>query len=230
MSELDIQRARWWRRANIPVKHQDAKLVDLRPAEYLDPDHLPAFDEWVTSHVRGEGDGRGLAIIGPPGFGKTTLSCAILRELVRWAPKEALGHTPQVGFSMDRPLVFTEFATYLTNKRQLMKMEQRGQVDHPAFVQAELLCEGIEAVCLNDAWNCRYAVLDDVGKEHTTSSGWAENVLDEVLRHRFNRGFPTIITSNKAIELWDGAYSESMKSFAREAFIEVGVSGEDRRA
>lgn len=55
-------------------------------------------------------------------------------------------------------------------------------------------------------------VLDDVGKEHSSKSGWSATVLDQVLRYRHNEGRPTIITTNLALPKWAG-YNESMESF-----------------
>ena len=55
-------------------------------------------------------------------------------------------------------------------------------------------------------------VLDDVGKEHSSKSGWSASVLDQVLRYRHNEGRPTIITTNLALPKWAG-YNESMESF-----------------
>jgi hypothetical protein len=76
----------------------------------------------------------------------------------------------------------------------------------------------------------RTFVLDDLGKEHKTSSGWAEDTFDELLRARFNSGLPTIVTSNTPLSKWGTNYSEAMASFAYEAFIPIDVnSGKDLR-
>jgi DNA replication protein DnaC len=73
-------------------------------------------------------------------------------------------------------------------------------------------------------------VLDDIGKEYRTASGWAENVFDELLRSRYNAGLPTIITTNVELAQWD-KYGPAMESFAHEAFVNVAVKAPrgDRR-
>jgi DNA replication protein DnaC len=78
--------------------------------------------------------------------------------------------------------------------------------------------------------NVRTFVLDDLGKEYSTSAKWAENTFDALLRSRFNAGFPTIITTNVPLRSWAGIYGEAMGSFAYEAFIPIDIIAKgDRR-
>ena len=74
-------------------------------------------------------------------------------------------------------------------------------------------------------------VLDDLGKEYRTQSGWSENTFDALLRARFNAGLPTVITTNVPLSKWRVTYGEAMASFAHEAFVEVKVESDkgDRR-
>ena len=74
-------------------------------------------------------------------------------------------------------------------------------------------------------------ILDDLGKEYRTSTGWAENQFDALLRSRFNAGLPTIVTTNVPIKNWGVVYGEPMGSFAYEAFVPIEVKSEtgDRR-
>jgi DNA replication protein DnaC len=79
--------------------------------------------------------------------------------------------------------------------------------------------------------NTRVFILDDLGKEHRTATGWAENTFDALLRSRFNAGLPTIVTTNVPLKNWGVVYGEPMGSFAHEAFIPIAVKapGGDRR-
>ena len=78
--------------------------------------------------------------------------------------------------------------------------------------------------------NVRTFVLDDLGKEYSTSAKWAENTFDALLRSRFNAGFPTIITTNIPLQSWGKVYGEAMGSFAYEAFIPIDIIAKgDRR-
>jgi DNA replication protein DnaC len=73
-------------------------------------------------------------------------------------------------------------------------------------------------------------LLDDVGKEHRTKSGYAENELDVLLRLRHREGRPTLITSNVPPKDWGVIYHESMGSFIQESFTMIKMVGSDRRA
>jgi DNA replication protein DnaC len=66
-------------------------------------------------------------------------------------------------------------------------------------------------------------VIDDLGKEHRTATGWAENTFDAVLRSRYNAGLPTIVTTNVPLKNWGEVYGEAMESFAHEAFLPINV-------
>ena len=80
--------------------------------------------------------------------------------------------------------------------------------------------------------NVKLLILDDLGKEYRTASGWAENQFDALLRTRFNYGLPTIITTNVPIESWGEVYGESMYSFLHEAFTTyqvISMEGDRRR-
>jgi DNA replication protein DnaC len=74
-------------------------------------------------------------------------------------------------------------------------------------------------------------VIDDLGKEHRTSSGWAENYFDHLVRSRFLMGLSTIVTTNVAIKDWGQVYGESMASFAHEALTPLVIRSDkgDRR-
>jgi DNA replication protein DnaC len=79
--------------------------------------------------------------------------------------------------------------------------------------------------------NVQVLILDDIGKEHRTATGWAENQFDAVLRARFNAGLPTIVTTNVPLKDWGSVYGEAMGSFAHEAFIPLVITAPegDRR-
>jgi DNA replication protein DnaC len=66
-------------------------------------------------------------------------------------------------------------------------------------------------------------VIDDIGREHASLSGWQKNLLHHVLRTRFNNGLPTIITTNVMREDWAGLYGDSTESFIYEAFIYMAI-------
>lgn len=157
-----------------------------------------------------ETDGKGLMLVGPPGTGKTLLAGVVLRE--------AHEANYRCGFFLT--------ANYLKLLRDMMALEQLGAAGDPV-AQEKWHAKND----LHDKIRSRYdfIVLDDVGKEHATRSAWAEDELDLLLRHRYNRGLPTIITSNQRVSEWGFRYSDSMESFLAEAFVPVVAIGDDYR-
>ena len=87
----------------------------------------------------------------------------------------------------------------------------------------ELLYNGILGEATDDTYNVRVLVLDDVGKEHASASGWQKNMLHHVLRTRFNHGLPTIVTTNIKLDDWEAHYGSATQSFVHEAFVYVNM-------
>lgn len=189
---------------------------------------FPALQQWA---VEPPSIGMGVALEGQPGLGKTSLACALLRAYAKEHPPRTMGMDPLQPSSTRpmRPYFFTTFATHLTRKMTLMQMKSDGMSDSDEFWELSLLVAGVEAIAINPRWDVRCLVLDDMGKEHTTKSQWAEDTFDELLRRRYDRGFPTIVTTNSRLSEWGRIYNPSMASFARECFVPVLMSGQDRR-
>jgi DNA replication protein DnaC len=189
--------------------------------EFSDLEPSPAVEkvrQWVERVVNGEiiqkaGDpfcGLGIMLVGNPGHGKTTLASTALQSLIRGIPGEVLG-TP--GTLPNRIGAFMDYPKLLRLQKSLWSEENEAD---------QLLLDSIygDSDRMN---NVRVFVLDDLGKEYRTTSGWAENTFDALLRSRFNAGLPTIVTTNVELENWGGVYGEPMGSFALEAFVPVKV-------
>jgi DNA replication protein DnaC len=151
-------------------------------------------------------------LYGLPGRGKTTMANTLLQEVLRTAAPETLGMTP--GKIVSRPAYFITYNALLDLKGAIME-------DHDN--DDELLYNGILGEAYDDAYNVRVLVLDDVGKEHASASGWQKNMLHHVLRTRFNNGLPTIVTTNLKIDDWEAHYGSATQSFVHESFIYINM-------
>ena len=62
-----------------------------------------------------------------------------------------------------------------------------------------------------------FVALDDLGKEHLGRSGFQFAELDSLFRTRYQRGLPTLLSSNTPMKDWPETYSPSFESFIHEA-------------
>jgi len=191
--------------ASVPMKTIGKDFSDLDDSEAK-----TLVQTWVSTVetgvvIKSPGSplsGLGILLLGQPGHGKTTMASVALQRLIR---------------GMQVPGLFLDYPKFLRLQQESWKNDD--------------LKEKMQEIYGDAKHSLPLLVLDDLGKEHTTQSGWAENTFDAVLRSRFNAGLPTIITSNVPLNKWRSAYGESMESFAHEAFIEVKVESDkgDRR-
>lgn len=224
LDELKIRRKSWVQAANINPNRLGWILSDC--SEITKPD-LKIINAWLeavkSGHViRSVGNkrcGKGLLLVGAPGHGKTTIALAIIQEIMLTFPIESFDVQPNR--VLIRPCYFTTFNDILDLKGQLMGSE----FDE----ESSLLYQGMLGDCNNDAYNIRVLVIDDLGKEHASLSGWQKNLFHQVIRTRFNNGLPTIVTSNILQENWKGLYGEATESFSHEAFVHLPIIMSDLR-
>ena len=72
-------------------------------------------------------------------------------------------------------------------------------------------------------------ILDDVGKEYRTSSGYAENVIETLVRARVQKVKTTIMTGNVHPKDMQKIYSEHFSALLKESVVPVNVTGHDFR-
>lgn len=219
MYKLDDQKARrklWVQSSNIPKAKLGWTLDDCVDSN---PDDIDQIRGWVSvfdqgALVRAAGNrycGKGLLLAGKPGRGKSTVAAATIQDIMRLSPPSAFD--VEDALTLVRPCYFLTFNDVINLQGRMM--------DSPTDWE-EVLYYGILGEA-HDSYNIRVLVIDDVGKEHASLSGWQGSVLHHVLRTRFNVGLPTIVTTNIFIDDWDSLYGNATASFAKEAFMYLSM-------
>jgi DNA replication protein DnaC len=74
-----------------------------------------------------------------------------------------------------------------------------------------------------------FLVIDDLGKEYRTASGFSETAFGSLLRDRCRRKLPTSITSNLGPDEFLTVYGPSTGELAKECMIPIKLEGTSRR-
>ena len=219
LDEVKPLRKMWIKMANIPEARRGWLLEDCVD---VSADSMASVRRWIDvvkdgEVIRAAGNkrcGKGLLLWGEPGHGKTTLSLAIIQEIMTTFPLDPFD--VQSGHVIHRPCYFATFNDILALKGT--------EIDGGLTESQENLLKGMYGEAASDAYNVRILIIDDLGKEHTTLSGWQRNTFHDILRTRFNHGLPTIVTTNIKLENWASEYGDATESFANEAFLYLPIT------
>lgn len=235
ISELSPEKRHWLlRNSNIPRRflgHEPQDIIDKVGSfpKTIDRWMEKALSGQVIKKIGGIGTtGVGLLFDGGPGLGKTTHAVVSAMEFVRRLPEDpeeackVLSILPENYGMNTRPIYYMTYPEFLSRKKSMM--------DADPDTKRELFreMEGFHGRAKEDHLNVRLLILDDLGKEYK-GTGYNDASFDEILRSRYDKALPTIITTNVALNHWASQYGEAMGSFAYEAFSRVRITGEDLR-
>jgi DNA replication protein DnaC len=216
---LSAARYTWFTQAGIPVRFRGKRYPDMDFSHY-DPAVVKAARRWRQDVSQGKvigGTGTGLLLMGDAGHGKSMFASVLANELMFRTPVSIFQDGYQHAM---RPVYFTSWSLLLAANQRVMGIDDNTDEG----VSLLRLTQGSAGVCVDPAWNVKVLFLDDVGREYTTASGWAQAMLVSLLRTRFENGLPTVITSNvplvhEAMFDWRRAYGDIMTSFVSESSI-----------
>ncbi|MBD0734080.1 ATP-binding protein [Streptomyces sp. CBMA29] len=216
MTDDTAQTGFLWIGTGLPRRTHGLVLDVLREDDRA-PDALDAVASWLhglaaqqrvdQAHIPvfpGE-FGRGLLLTGMPGTGKTTAAAAAACEVRR----------------SGKSVYFTRWADHVDRARDLHSRLLRDA--NPEEVSAAM--RAVQRV--QEAF---LAVLDDVGQERVTDTGFGVELLESTLRGRYDAGKPTIVTSNLSSARWTSRYSSPLRSFITQACRIVVFDGPVLRA
>lgn len=220
-SELPFRRRTWTDLAAIPMNRRGWELSDC---DDVPEDVVKTIESWLKAVlegkiIRAEGSkacGKGLLLYGSSGHGKSTLALAAVQYMLRNFTLDTFVVRPNE--ALTRPAYFIQYTDLVSLRGALM--------DDPTIDQVRLF-EGIMGECKEDNYNIRVLVIDDVGREHKGTTEWSKNLLHQILRSRYSKGLPTIITSNTRLDEWETVYGTHTASFINEAFIPIAVKSQN---
>lgn len=234
ISSLSSLKRHWLiNNSNIPMRFLGWEPNDIIADKGVFPEEIvtwlqDALTGQVIKRLGGLGTtGVGLLFDGGPGLGKTTHAVTTIMEFIRHLPddeelaKKVLSVKPDDYGRSLRPVYYLTFPEFLNKKKALFD----SSLDEKRDLYEEI--EGLHGRSKYDNLNVRILVLDDLGKEY--ASAYNDASFDEILRSRYDKGLPTIVTTNVARENWAKQYKEAMGSFAYEAFHRVQITGKDLR-
>ena len=234
LTELPSMKRHWLlRTSNIP-----RRFLEMNPEDIVEQlGQFPVeIQDWIDAVIDGDvikqvgglgTTGVGLLFDGGPGLGKTTHAVVTLMELICRLPNDekkaqnVLAMPPEIYSHHARPIYYMTYPEFISRKKAIFNADKE--------TQQRLIAEmdGFHGRAENDHLNVRVLVLDDLGKEY--GSDYNDASFDEVLRSRYDKALPTIITTNVPRENWEAQYGKAMGSFAHEAFHLVRIIGEDLR-
>jgi DNA replication protein DnaC len=219
--------------SNIPRRFIGMEPSDIQEMSGAFPQEI---EEWIENVLEGNVikqlggigvTGVGLLFDGGPGLGKTTHAVVTLMELIRRLPEDSqqvakiFGTGNQTVSRNFRSIYYLTFPEFVVRKKAVMDADQESKRELYEEMQ------GLHGRAKDDNLNVRILVLDDLGKEY--GSKYVDATFDEILRSRYDKGLPTIITTNVLREKWAAQYGDAMGSFAYEAFVRIQLGAKDLR-
>jgi DNA replication protein DnaC len=177
--------------------------------ERFDPDRPNAdVEAWNLVEDYRKDPNRGLLIVGPPGTGKTLMAHEVARDCLERRERVRA----------------VRFDQYMAQVQTMMTLSRLGERSPEAADEWMTLYRAQQ-----ELQESTWLLLDDVGAEHRTDSGWSKDQLSLLLRSRGDRKRPTIVTTNIPVGQWAGVYGDSTASYIHQVFVVVTVSGPDIR-
>lgn len=200
-----MEQEKKYERARVPKRFWGNTLADY-DVKRGDEGARDAVGNFLDNLEERLDSGVGLTLAGLPGGGKTMLASILLQGVL----------------DADHSGMFRTLASYIKLNQKRIDLSN---IVRAPFVTDDDITSYSEVRADLDAMVNRYKVLvlDDVGKEHLTSTEWASREFDYLARHRFDKGLVTVITTNVPIPDWTKHYGAAMESFIWEAAPPVAV-------
>jgi DNA replication protein DnaC len=217
----------WYGKAGIPIPLLDMDFDTLAAGD-MDPETIELAKELVE--VWNDGGYQGIALFGKPGRGKTSLTVAMMRAYIdHWLEHTASRVHPIKLAAVDPPAAFVRLSEYHDLGFEMMRVEQmlsRSPEDWSNLANDWTRMRDRRAWLREEV---EVLVLDDIGKEHNSRSGYTESGFFSLMRGRYDKGLATCLTSNLTGAEFASTYGTAQLSFVHEACLRLDVVGKDYR-
>lgn len=183
-------------------EYQDLSLEDFQVRDPSQQEVLQTVRSYLGDLKANRVTGRGLTFMGAAGVGKTYLAEMVLKQ------------AHQERYTIESITVAT-----------LVQMHQKlfGKLeDDYELASVEHQIERLQ-------YQTDFVLFDDVGREYDSGSGWASQILFNVVRDRYNRKLPFLVTTNLPLPKLEVRYTESFVSMLHGKTDIFWMQGEDYR-
>lgn len=191
--------------------YRDKTLDDFETTTESLEKAVTATRNYIIHLKEMKGQSKGITYVGQNGVGKTHLACSVMAA------------ASDAGYRCECIELDTYIDMYLEKFGLNTRISKFGYDD-----------DGERALELDDhlryiEMQAQFLLLDDLGRETESRSGWSNHQVFNLLRYRHNRGLVTLVTTNLPFRELDTRYTEGLASLLEEATITVVMEGDDYR-
>lgn len=180
---------------HLPARYRGVRFADIERHE--GNEHALTQLEDIL-HERPGHSVSGLTLVGSNGTGKTMAACALLNEIV--VPGFRGAYVASESYVRAR-LEHMTLSRQMGSSTGMDEWAQERAADRYTYLTKLLNAYLPERPYAGVRYDV--LVLDDLGREHHTDTGYAEDELDYLVRSRFDQGLMTICTSNREPSEWN---------------------------